>query len=235
MGSSGAHSTKVWTLGGKGYLVARGWFITLEGGEGCGKSTQARLLGKSLEEQDKDVLITREPGGALGAEEIRRLLVEGVADQWDGLTETLLHTAARRNHMVNTVWPALKSGKIVVCDRFFDSTMAYQGYGHGVDRETIASIHRAAIGNFNPDLTLIFDAPVEVGLARVAVRGGTEMRYESMEKEFHERLRQGFRNIAKADPGRCHVINASRDAEAVQHDVLAEVLWLLKGKSDDEA
>ena len=212
--------------------MARGWFITLEGGEGCGKSTQASLLGDALQKQRKDVLITREPGGADGAEAIRKLLVKGVADLWDGLTETLLHTAARRNHMVNTVWPALKAGKVVVCDRFFDSTLAYQGYGHGVDHETIASIHRAVIGDFDPDLTLIFDVPVEVGLARVATRGGTEMRYESMDTAFHERSRQGFQDIARSNPDRCHVISASRDAEAVQRDVLEEVQWLLKGKDE---
>ncbi len=208
--------------------MKRGWFITLEGGEGCGKSTQARLLADALTEQEFDVVVTREPGGAAGAEAIRRLLVEGEADRWDGITETLLHTAARRNHMTQTVWPALEKGKVVVCDRFFDSTMAYQGYGHGVDHDTILSIHRASIGDFDPDLTLIFDVPVDVGLGRVAARGGTEMRYESMDKEFHERLRSGFKAIAEADPKRCHMINASRDAEAVHRDVLAEVLWLFK-------
>ena len=211
-----------------------GCFITLEGGEGCGKSTQARLLGDALKDLNNDVVITREPGGAPGAEIIRKLLVEGDADRWDGITETLLHTAARRNHMVNTVWPALKAGKIVVCDRFFDSTLAYQGYGHGVDADAITAIHRAAIGDFDPDLTLIFDVPVEVGLERVAARGGTEMRYESMEKAFHERLRKGFLEIANADTKRCHVINASRDAEAIHRDVLAEVLWLLKGRETDD-
>lgn len=211
--------------------MARGWFITLEGGEGCGKSTQVRVLGESLVELEKEVLVTREPGGAEGAEAIRKLLVEGATDRWDGMTETLLHTAARRNHVEKTIRPALEAGKIVVCDRFFDSTMAYQGYGHGVDRDTITTIHHAAIGNFVPDLTLILDVPIEVGLGRVAARGGTEMRYENMDKAFHERMRAGFLEIAAADPKRCHVINASRDAEAVQRDVLAEVLWLLKNGS----
>jgi dTMP kinase len=215
--------------------VTRGWFITLEGGEGCGKSTQVRALEAALEGHEKEVVITREPGGAEGAEAIRKLLVEGATDRWDGLTETLLHTAARRDHVVNTIQPALESGKIVVCDRFFDSTMAYQGYGHGVDQKIITTIHHAVVGDFKPDLTLILDVPVEVGLARVAARGGAEMRYESMEREFHERLRKGFLEIAKIDPERCRVINASRDAETVQHDVLAELLRLLKkGSGSDE-
>jgi dTMP kinase len=208
--------------------VARGRFITLEGGEGCGKSTQVRALGAALEGMEIEVVLTREPGGAEGAESIRKLLVEGATDRWDGLTETLLHTAARRNHLVNTVWPALEAGKTVVCDRFLDSTMAYQGYGHGVDQQKISTIHRAAIGDFGPDLTLILDVPVDVGLARVTVRGGTEMRYENMDKEFHERLRKGFQDIAKLDPKRCRIIDASRDEETVQADVLAEVQRLLK-------
>lgn len=208
--------------------MVHGKFITLEGGEGCGKSTQVRVLGAALEGIGKEVVLTREPGGAEGAESIRKLLVEGAADRWDGLTETLLHTAARRDHLVNTVWPALEAGKIVVCDRFYDSTMAYQGYGHGVDLQTISTIHHVAIGEFIPDLTLVLDVPVDVGLARVAARGGAELRYESMDRAFHERLRKGFQDIAKADPKRCRIINATRDAEAVQADVLAEVLKLLE-------
>lgn len=211
-----------------------GCFITLEGGEGCGKSTQARLLGDALKDLNNDIMITREPGGAPGAELIRKLLVEGDADRWDGITETLLHTAARRNHLVNTVWPALEAGKVVICDRFFDSTLAYQGYGHGVEVGKITAIHRAAIGDFKPDLTLILDVPVDVGLERVAARGGTELRYESMEKDFHERLRKGFLEIAKEDPKRCHVINASRDAQAIHRDVVAEVHWLLKKRDTDD-
>ena len=208
--------------------MTKGWFITLEGGEGCGKSTQVRALGDFLTERGQDVIVTREPGGSDGAEAIRKLLVEGETDRWDGLTETLLHTAARRNHVINTIRPALESNKTVICDRFYDSTMAYQGYGHGVDKEIIASIHRAAIGDFSPDLTLILDVPVDVGLERVANRGGTELRYEQMEKEFHERMRSGFLEIAKSDPKRCKVINGSRDAEAVQRDIMEEVLWFLK-------
>ncbi len=208
--------------------MADGWFITLEGGEGCGKSTQVRALGEALTKRGLKVVVTREPGGSDGAEAIRKLLVEGETDRWDGLTETLLHTAARRNHVVNTIQPALESNKVVICDRFYDSTMAYQGYGHGVDKDVITSIHKAAIGDFEPNLTLILDVPVDVGLERVANRGGTELRYEQMDKDFHERMRSGFLEIAKSNPKRCKIINGSRDAEAVQRDIMEEVFWLLK-------
>ncbi|MEQ9449003.1 MAG: dTMP kinase, partial [Rhodospirillaceae bacterium] len=201
---------------------------------GCGKSTQAQLLADALTDAGHDVLLTREPGGSEGAEAIRKLLVEGAAEKWDGLTETLLHSAARRSHMVETVWPALNGGKTVICDRFFDSTLAYQGYGHGVDQEIIKTIHRAVVGDFAPDLTIVFTVPVDVGLERVAARGGTEMRYETMDKDFHERLRKGFLEIAESDPDRCHLVDAARDTEAVHRDVLAEVLWLLKEDEDSD-
>lgn len=208
--------------------ASSGLFITLEGGEGCGKSTQASLLGEALTNLNMKVVVTREPGGAPGAEIIRKLLVEGELDRWDGLTETLLHTAARRNHLVNTVWPAMSLGTVVICDRFFDSTLAYQGYGHGIDLDKIRAIHSASIGNFVPALTFIFDMPVNLAFERVNHRGGAELRYENMDLEFHERVRQGFLDTAKAKPSRYQVINASREAEAVHRDVLSKVLGILK-------
>lgn len=210
--------------------ASSGLFITLEGGEGCGKSTQASLLGEALTNLNMKVVVTREPGGAPGAEIIRKLLVEGELDRWDGLTETLLHTAARRNHLVNTVWPAMSLGTVVICDRFFDSTLAYQGYGHGIDLDKIRAIHSASIGNFAPALTFIFDMPVETAFQRINSRAGTELRYENMNLEFHERVRQGFLDTASSKPNRYKVINASREASAIHLDVLSIVLGILKNQ-----
>jgi len=204
--------------------LAKGIFITLEGGEGAGKSSQARLLGTALENKGHNVLLTREPGGATGAEAIRKLLVEGPGGHWDGLTEALLHTAARRDHLVNSIWPALEAGKIVISDRFVDSMTAYQGYAYGVDRAALASLYKTAIGDFRPRLTLILDLPVEDGLARAAQRQGKETRYESMGAEFHERVRQGFKEIAAAEPDRCKVIDGRQSLEAIHQAIFAEVL-----------
>lgn len=186
-----------------------GRFITLEGGEGAGKSTQILRLRTFLEERGRKVLTTREPGGAPGAEMVRKLLVEGPAERWDGITEALLHFAARREHLRSTVWPALERGDWVVSDRFADSTVAYQGYGHGIDRKLLAELYAIAVGDFRPDLTLILDLPIEVGLSRAAARRGNETRYESLPRDFHERVHRGFHEIAIANPGRCVTIDAS--------------------------
>lgn len=207
--------------------MARGAFITFEGGEGGGKSTQARKLADVLAARGLDVVLTREPGGAPGAEAIRKLLVEGADSRWDGLTEALLHTAARRDHLTKTVWPALDAGKTVISDRFADSTLAYQGYGHGLPLETLRMLQTAAFGDFKPDLTLILDLPAEAGLARAGARGGTETRYESMALAFHERLREGFRMIARNEPARCRVIDAAQDIEAVHGAVVTAVTSFL--------
>lgn len=209
----------------------RGVFITLEGGEGGGKSTQAKLLADALRKRGYDVVLTREPGGAPGAEAIRELLVKGDPGRWDGLTEAMLHYAARRNHLVNTVRPAMDAGKVVISDRFADSTLAYQGYGHGIDRTAIAALHQAAVGDFAPDLTLILDLPPQAGLKRAGSRGGAEDRYERMDAAFHERLRGGFLDIAKADPKRCKVIDAARDIDAIHRDILATVDAVLPEKA----
>ncbi|WP_296342335.1 dTMP kinase [Reyranella sp.] len=194
---------------------AAGRFITLEGGEGAGKSTQIARLKEFLEKRGRAVVTTREPGGAPGAEMVRKLLVEGPAERWDGVTEALLHFAARREHLRSTVWPALKRGDWVVSDRFADSTMAYQGYGHGIDRALLDKLYGIAVGDFRPDLTLILDLPIEAGLARASARRGNETRYESLPLEFHERVRRGFLDIAAAEPDRCAVIDATSDVDAV--------------------
>jgi dTMP kinase len=200
-----------------------GRFITFEGGEGGGKSTQLKLLAEALAGSGLEVVTTREPGGSPGAEDIRALLVQGDVLRWDGITEALLHSAARRDHLVRTVWPALARGAWVLCDRFADSTLAYQGYGHGLALATIENLTRITVGDFAPDLTLVLDLAVETGLGRAGGRGGAEDRYERMDAAFHQRLRQGFLAIARADPGRCVVVDAARPVAEVHQAVLAAV------------
>lgn len=203
--------------------MTRGRFITLEGGEGAGKSTQIALLKESIEASGLSVLVTREPGGSKGGEDIRNLLVNGDTNRWEPLTEALLNYAARHEHLEKVILPALATGTWVLCDRFADSTMAYQGYGHGMNREVIRRLHRLVVGDVAPDLTLIFDMPVEVGLERATSRGEGEDRYERMGIEFHKRLRQGFLDIERKDPARCKIIDASGDIGAVAMAVTAEV------------
>lgn len=201
----------------------RGRFITLEGGEGGGKSTQARRLASALEACAIDVVLTREPGGSPGAEQIRALLVDGEVHRWDALTEALLHFAARRDHLARTVLPALDRGAWVVSDRFVDSTVAYQGYGHGLDLAVIDDLTRITVGKAIPDLTLILDLPVEAGLARAGGRDAGEDRYERMDRAFHQRIRDGFLEIARREPGRCTVIDATLDEDSVHAAVLEAV------------
>ena len=194
---------------------ATGRFITLEGGEGAGKSTQIARLKAWLEGRGHRVTTTREPGGSPGAEMIRKLLVEGPVERWDGTTEALLHFAARREHLRSTVWPALKRGDWVVSDRFADSTLAYQGYGHGIERQIFEQLYDVAAGSFRPDLTLILDLPIEIGLKRAAERRGAETRYESLPHDFHVRVRSGFLEIAAREPKRCVVIDATGTVDAI--------------------
>jgi dTMP kinase len=192
-------------------------FITLEGGEGAGKSTHLKRLGEALRAVGETVVLTREPGGSLGAEQIRSLLVGGAVERWEPMTEALLHYAARRDHVERTIQPALEAGSWVISDRFADSTMAYQGYAQGVPRERIEELHRVVLGDFGPALTLILDIPVEVGLIRARARlgGAGEDRYERMGQEFHERLRAGYLDIAVREPDRCVIIEADRSVDAV--------------------
>ena len=201
----------------------RGCFVTFEGGEGGGKSTNLRMLARALRAAGHSVLTTREPGGSDGAEEIRRLLVEGPTDRWDAVSEALLHYAARRDHVLRLIRPALERGDWVIADRFIDSTMAYQGYGHGLGREKIEALQSLAIGLLKPDLTLILDLPVEAGLARAGSRGDNETRYERMANGFHQRLRDGFLDIAMREPDRCVVIDATQDIDSVQKVVICTV------------
>jgi dTMP kinase len=195
-------------------------FITLEGGEAAGKSTQARLLADALVELGLPVLRTREPGGAPGAEVLRGLLLGGSQD-WSAPAETLLHFAARAEHVEKTIRPALAAGMWVVCDRFFDSTMAYQGYGQGADRNAIAAL--VGLLGIVPDVTLVLDVSDAVAVARQIARGADADRYERLDALFHARVRQGFRDIAAAEPARCVLISADGSVADV-HAVIMRTL-----------
>ena len=203
--------------------MAQGRFITFEGGEGAGKSTQLKRLVARLEAGGLEVVATREPGGSPGAESIRELVLKGSADRWSPVTETLLMYAARRDHVERVIRPALARGAWVVCDRFADSTRAYQGAAGGVDPALIAAMETYVLEQTRPDLTLIFDMPVEVGLERAHARAGSEMRFESKGLAFHERLREGFLAIAHAEPDRCAIVDAKGTLDEVEAEVWAAV------------
>ncbi|RMF70249.1 MAG: dTMP kinase [Alphaproteobacteria bacterium] len=211
--------------------MARPWFISIEGGEGVGKSTQARRLAAWLEEQDVSCLLTREPGGAPGAEDIRRLLVEGSPERWTPMAEALLHTAARVEHVEEAIGPALRAGRWVISDRFVDSTIVYQGIVQGLGVETVVRLHELALNGVYPDLTLILDLPAEVGLARARGRqqGRGEDRYERHGDSFHRRIEEGFREVARRWPKRCRLIDASGDPDAVAARIRFAVAPLLAG------
>lgn len=199
--------------------MTKGLFITLEGGEGGGKSTQSRKLRERYEGLGREVVLTREPGGTPEAEKIRTLLVDRAGGDWSPVAECLLFFAARAMHVRDCIAPALAAGKVVICDRFTDSTRAYQGYAGDMDKTVIEQIKQAAIGPLEPDVTFILDLPAEVGLSRSGRRnaksGGTEDRFENKELAFHEALRQGFLDIAAKNPARCRVIDATQPIDAV--------------------
>lgn len=203
--------------------MSRGRFITVEGGEGAGKSTQVGLLAEALGRRGLAVTTTREPGGTPIAEALRELLLAPREPAFLPLTEALLHWAARVDHWHRLIDPALDRGEWVVCDRFADSTLAYQGHGLGAAIDHLAVLHRIALGSIVPDVTVILDLPVAAGLERARARGRAD-RYEAMDAGFHERLRQGFLAIARAEAARCAVIDATASPEAVHESVLAEVL-----------
>lgn len=199
---------------------SQGVFITFEGADGAGKSTQARLLEANLIKNGHAVLRTREPGGSQGAEEIRELLVQGEPGRWSAMTEILLFTAARRDHIERTIEPALARGEVVICDRYVDSTRAYQG--DGVLRAKVDLLHAEMIGR-EANLTLIFDLDPAQGLARTAERDGAEDRFEQKGLQFQQDLRRRFLEIAAANPKRCRVIDASRS----EQEIAAEVFELV--------
>jgi len=195
----------------------RGRFITFEGGEGAGKSTQIRKLAERLEAARTHVVVTREPGGSAGAEIIRHLVLSGMGKLLGADAETLLFAAARDDHVRAVILPALGQGAWVLCDRFFDSTRAYQGRLGNVAPGLLNAMQRVTIGDLKPDLTIILDVPVEVGLKRAAARRGSETpdRFESEDLGFHQELRDAYREIAAAEPERCVLIDATADVNTV--------------------
>jgi dTMP kinase len=201
--------------------MRRGRLITLEGGEGAGKTTQAALLVDALQAKGLTVLRTREPGGSPGAELLRGLLLGGSVD-WSPRAETLLHFAARAEHVAKSIGPALDAGRWVVCDRFYDSTLAYQGYGQGADQTFIAEQIRLL--HLAPDLTLVLDVPEPVAAERMRRRAADPDRYEQLDTAFHARVRQGFRAIAAAEPNRCLLLDASADILTV-HTIIMTAVW----------
>jgi len=197
-----------------------GCFITLEGGEGTGKSTQSALLVKKLEASGRQVIQTREPGGSEGAEKIRQLLVTGNPQNWSPVAEALLISAARDDHLRRVIAPALDHGKFVICDRFIDSTMAYQGVASGVDRELLKVLQTHVVGKFNPDLTLIFDLDPQTGLERAKARAQDgEDRFEAKGLAYHQKIRQAFVDIAQKHAERCVVVDASLGVDDIEDRV----------------
>jgi dTMP kinase len=205
--------------------MAEGLFITFEGGEGTGKSTQIAKLEARLRGQGIQVLCTREPGGSPQAEAIRAELVCGAASRWSPLAETLLVNAARDSHLRDIIRPALKQGAVVLCDRFMDSTRAYQGAAGGVDAEVIGWVEKLVVGDTRPHLTVILDLDPQLGLARAKQ---TENRFEQKGREFHERLRAAFLEIARSEPNRCKVIDANDPPEEVSDAIWELVRRLLR-------
>ena len=202
--------------------MARGRFITLEGGEGAGKSVQRDRLVQALRAAGLETVATREPGGSPSAEAVRELLLAHGTD-WQPLSEALLHAAARSQHLAETVRPALEAGRWVVSDRFSDSTRAYQGWGQGVALETLDQLEAMVVADTRPDLTIMLDVAPEVGLARAEGRGQGADRYEAMDLAFHQRLRAGYRAIAESAPERCVLIDASGSEDAVAAEIRSAV------------
>ena len=200
--------------------MSRGRFITFEGIDGSGKSTQARLLHDRMVALGMPVILTREPGGSEGAEDIRRLLVEGDPDRWSGETECLLFTAARRDHLEKTILPALEAGTTVISDRFADSTRVYQGAVRGALRRLVDHLHAEVIG-LEPDLTFVVDMDPTVALSRGLARGSGEDRFEDMGEGFQAALREGFLALADDMKWRCHVIDGGRDMTVIADEIAA--------------
>jgi dTMP kinase len=198
-------------------MTRPGRLVTFEGGEGAGKSTQVERLAAALRAAGFDPLVTREPGGTPGAEQIRQLLVEGPPERWLPLSEALLLLAARHDHVVRRIAPALADGRWVLCDRFMDSTRVYQGVAGAVGEAVIDRLHATVLGDLRPDLTVILDVPVAMGLGRQGA--ARRQRYEQMTKAFHERVREGFLALARAEPKRCVVVDATRPVDRVADEV----------------
>ncbi|HXV31004.1 MAG TPA: dTMP kinase [Sinorhizobium sp.] len=211
--------------------LTKGLFVTFEGGEGAGKSTQMRLLADSLGARGYDVLTTREPGGSVGAEAVRHVLLSGAAEAFGIRMEAILFAAARSDHVEQVIRPALEQGMIVLCDRFMDSSRVYQGVTGNLDPAFVETLERVAVNGVIPDCTIIFDLPAAVGLERARRRAANEGpdRFEKEQLETHEKRREAFLDIAEADPERCRVVDATRPPEAIAAEVLSLVEALLPG------
>ena len=194
-------------------------FITFEGGEGSGKSTQIKILKNKLSKRHK-VIITREPGGTKEAELIRNLLVKGKSNKWSGTTEVLLNFTARKDHVDKIILPSLKKNMWVLCDRFIDSTLAYQGYGRNVSEDLIKNLNKSLINNLKPKITFLFDIDPKVGLKRSKKRNNNELRYENMPLSYHKKIRNAYLDIAKKNKKRIKIIDASLD-----EDSISEIIW----------
>lgn len=207
-----------------------GRFITFEGIEGCGKTTQIRILEDYLKMRGHPVVLTREPGGTAIGEKIRQVLLNAAFKEMQPLTELLLYAAARCQHVEEVIRPALAAGKIVLCDRYADATTAYQGEARGIPSQFLQTLHQLGTGNLQPDLTFLLDCPVEIGLKRIQEReseipGQTNLdRFEKEQYDFHERVRQGYLQIARAEPHRIKVINALEDVHAVHEKIVSNVV-----------
>lgn len=209
-------------------MTAKGSFITFEGIDGSGKSTQARLLAEYLQSTGREIVLTREPGGSPGAEEIRALVLQGDPDRWSAETEILLFTAARRDHLERTILPAIEAGKVVICDRFADSTRMYQGLSRGDLRGTVDQLHSLMIGR-EPDLTILIDMDSDTGLSRALSRQGVEERFETFGSELQAQMRAGFLSLAKEFADRFVVIDGARGIDDVSVDVRKAALDHLTG------
>lgn len=209
-------------------MTAKGSFITFEGIDGSGKSTQARLLAEYLQSTGREIVLTREPGGSPGSEEIRALVLQGDPDRWSAETEILLFTAARRDHLERTILPAIEAGKVVICDRFADSTRMYQGLSRGDLRGTVDQLHSLMIGR-EPDLTILIDMDSDTGLSRALSRQGVEERFETFGSELQAQMRAGFLSLAKEFADRFVVIDGARGIDDVSVDVRKAALDHLTG------
>jgi dTMP kinase len=208
----------------------RGFFISFEGGDGAGKSTQIELLGDFLRERGHTIIVTREPGGSPGAEAIRELLVTGDADRWTPMSEALMMFAARADHLARRINPARARGDTVITDRFADSSTAYQGIAGDLGEAAVQTLYDLVVGDDGPDLTIILDVPTDVGLSRAGNRDADEGRFESKGESYQQRVRQAFLKIARDNPHRCVVIDASPDAKTVAHAVAQAVEKALQSR-----
>ncbi len=228
-----ARQSRIGSRRTKAQPLANGFFITFEGGEGAGKSTQVKRLAAKLRAKKYDVVVTREPGGSPGAEAVRHVLLSGAAEPFGPGMEALLFAAARSDHVEQVIRPAVARGAIVLCDRFMDSSRVYQGVTGGLDPAFMRVLERVAINGMVPDLTLIFDLDAAEGLRRASARRGSADGPDRFEKETlatHQQRRDAFLAIAAAEPGRCTVIDASGDAETVENRVTAAVFAALEAK-----